>query len=101
MTTTASDRRNDAIGNVLNKYRTEANGYQLTANTRDIVEDIMALEKLGRTDRWKRAIRNWADAVEDGDRDDMASLDLGQKLHSDGRRGWAFVQFGIWANYAA
>lgn len=62
---TAADKRYDAIGEVVSKYCNETNNYKVTASRKEIATDIMSLERLGRTLRWKNAVIKWRDFVMD------------------------------------
>lgn len=63
----ASEKRFAAIKAIGDKYRPESNGYLLidNANPEEIKAEIDALMTLGRTDRWKNAIRGWVKMIDE------------------------------------
>lgn len=93
--TAAQQKRYDGIGSIASKYLNDS-PYPVTSDTKEIAETIMALESLGRTDRWRGRIRQWAAMVTETDEmefdDDLARL---RHIH------WAIIQGMVYANYAA
>lgn len=79
----AHDRRYLAIRDVTDKYVYP--GGVVIGERADIATAIRALESMGRTDRWARAITQWANMV----------CDTNNDLH------WAIVQGNIYAGHAA
>jgi hypothetical protein len=85
--TPAQKRRMFAIG-MLNElimpYGDNGADFAPYATRQFAAENIAKLEQLGRTDRWRIAIRNWAHAVAD----------------ETVPYRWAYLQYSVWACHA-
>lgn len=93
MPTPASQRRDDAIGRVLNETCPEWYGHLPVVDHVKAAELIRPLAELGRTGRWQNAIKAWAAMVEE-----CAGID-----DSDARYRhltWAIKQGSVYACHA-
>jgi hypothetical protein len=73
----AADRRYAAIAIFVYKHLLADNPVL------DMVEDLSKMQGLGRTDRWKSAVRTWATVIT-GEAD----------------KNWAITQYAVFTNYA-
>jgi hypothetical protein len=78
-----AEHRAAAIGAVLHTFILDDGSHQFDGRRTEAAEAIESLAGLGRTARWQRAIKDWANAV---------------RTASNGH--WALVQFSVYAGYA-
>lgn len=86
MTNLATIKRTNGIDAVIKKWYNVALNADRTFQDDDVITmaaEIRALDSLGKTDRWKKAVDTWAAAVEYN------------------RNQWSLMQFGIFATHAA
>jgi hypothetical protein len=85
MATKASDKRFNAIAEFTETYRPQSNGYLLLAGSKaeDMIADIEAMRKLGRTERWQNALTGWIKMINEYPND----------------LEWAVLQGGIYAGH--
>lgn len=85
MTTNAQQRRLDAIGAITRRF---IDPTSVKANTEDreaVGREIIGLWDIGRTQRWRIAVREWCDLVVD----------------TDNPLQWAIIQGAIWTAFQA
>jgi hypothetical protein len=90
MASNAVEKRYAAIGALVERYLPKATEYTLPEGTKavDIAADIRDLSGLGRTDRWKGTVEQWASMVEERP-EDIKHIE------------WAIRQGCVYAGYAA
>jgi hypothetical protein len=82
----AQTRRLIAVGMLVELFLPKDGEYKLVTSDRELIaSNIEKLAQLGRTDRWKRSIRNWAGAV--------------RQTENDRDLRWAFLQYLVYVNY--
>lgn len=88
MISNAKVGRYEAIGMIVELYMPTSRNYDLTTTDVDeMADNILKLSQLGRTDRWKAVIRQWAGMVRECKGDDVKHL------------RWAFLQGLVYVNY--
>lgn len=93
MPTAAANRRDDAIGRVLNETCPEWYGYMPAVDHVKAAELIRPLAALGRTDRWQSAIKRWVAMVEE-------CADIADGGDRYRHLGWALKQGAVYACHA-
>lgn len=96
--TRAQARRFAAMQEISQTFLPESNRYMPLPGTTGeaVAKEIEELASLGRTERWKEAIAQWADMVRKAD-----DPNLETPLGRDSYLQWAIVQGSTYANYAS
>lgn len=84
--TTPTDRRMAAVGRIVNYWGWKYYDFAATIPDADVVAiigEIDELMKLGRTERWRKAVRQW------------------QHMVNGNRDRWALLQGSVYMNHAA
>jgi hypothetical protein len=85
MANAAQDRRYEAIRTVSGAHLQAVELPMGDAAVCALLQDILALKALGRTDRWKDAVQRWAELI----------------TETPENRRWALIQGSIWAAHQA
>lgn len=87
MTTKAQQARYDSINAIIELFMPKAENYVLqTADCGKVSSAILRLLPLGRTDRWQKAVSQWAELVDEGGSEHLS---------------WAILQGSVYAGHAA